>query len=86
MRVEVVDASGVAVRVLEIRLDGPITVAEALARADVVVPEGGAVGVHGRLQALDAALVDGDRVEVYGRLLADPKQARRARARRQRLS
>jgi putative ubiquitin-RnfH superfamily antitoxin RatB of RatAB toxin-antitoxin module len=86
MRVEVIDAGGAALRVHEIRLDGPITVAEALARAGVVVPEGGAVGVHGRLHALDHVLDEGDRVEVYGPLLADPKQARRARARRQRLS
>ena len=39
------------------------------------------VGVHGRLRSLDAALRDGDRVEIYRALAADPKEARRARAR-----
>jgi putative ubiquitin-RnfH superfamily antitoxin RatB of RatAB toxin-antitoxin module len=40
-----------------------------------------AVGVFGQLRALDAPLRDGDRVEIYRPLQADPKQARRERAR-----
>ncbi len=40
------------------------------------------VGVFGRLVPEDGVLADGDRVEIYRPLLADPKQARRTRARR----
>jgi uncharacterized protein len=39
------------------------------------------VGVFGELVQLDTCLQDGERVEVYRPLLADPKEARRRRAR-----
>ncbi len=39
------------------------------------------VGVFGRRKHPDARLNDGDRVEIYRPLIADPKQARRNRAR-----
>jgi uncharacterized protein len=42
---------------------------------------GSAVGIFGRVSALSQALTDGDRVEIYRPLAADPKSARRARAR-----
>jgi len=42
---------------------------------------GSAVGIFGRVAALSQELADGDRVEVYRPLAADPKSARRARAR-----
>lgn len=42
------------------------------------------VGVYGRLVTLDTVLQDGDRVEIYRPLTADPKQARRRRASKQR--
>ena len=42
-----------------------------------------AVGIWGRLCALDAPLSDGDRVEVYRPLQVDPKEARRRRQRLQ---
>jgi putative ubiquitin-RnfH superfamily antitoxin RatB of RatAB toxin-antitoxin module len=40
------------------------------------------VGVWGRLVSLGARLGDGDRVEILRPLAADPKEARRRRARR----
>lgn len=40
------------------------------------------VGVFGRLRQLDDLVVAGERVEIYRPLLADPKQARRLRARK----
>ena len=40
------------------------------------------VGVFGRLRQLDDAVEAGDRVEIYRPLTADPKQARRLRAKR----
>ncbi len=42
------------------------------------------VGIFGARKPLHTVLRDGDRVELYRPLLADPKEARRQRARRQR--
>lgn len=38
------------------------------------------VGIFGKLTQLDSELVAGDRVEIYRPLIADPKEARRRRA------
>jgi uncharacterized protein len=43
--------------------------------------DGRPVGIYGRLCTLETGVRAGDRVELYGPLLADPKAARRARAR-----
>ena len=40
------------------------------------------VGVFGQVVPVDTTLKDGDRVEIYRPLIADPKEARRARAKR----
>jgi len=45
-----------------------------------------AVGIWGRIRALDAPLKNGDRVEVYRPLQVDPKEARRRRQRLQQKS
>jgi len=42
------------------------------------------VGVFGHKQPPDHVLRDGDRVEIYRPLIADPKEVRRARARKKR--
>ena len=42
------------------------------------------VGIHGKPAPADAALRDRERVEIYRPLRADPKQARRTRAAKQR--
>jgi putative ubiquitin-RnfH superfamily antitoxin RatB of RatAB toxin-antitoxin module len=39
------------------------------------------VGIHGKLKTLDTLLREGDRIEIYRPLQADPKEARRRRAR-----
>lgn len=44
--------------------------------------EEGMVGIWYRVRPLDTPLRDGDRVEIYRPLQADPKEARRERARR----
>jgi putative ubiquitin-RnfH superfamily antitoxin RatB of RatAB toxin-antitoxin module len=46
--------------------------------------QGTTLGVFGRVVAPDAVLETGDRVEIYRPLVADPKQARRRRALRER--
>ena len=40
------------------------------------------IGVFGKLAGLDTVLRAGDRVEIYRPLIADPKEARRQRARK----
>ncbi|WP_293372987.1 RnfH family protein [Nevskia sp.] len=82
MKVEVVMAVAGQVQCQAIELAAGASVADALASAGIAVPENGAVGVFGRVRALDERLTDGERVEVYLPLKADPKQARRIRARR----
>jgi putative ubiquitin-RnfH superfamily antitoxin RatB of RatAB toxin-antitoxin module len=68
-------------------LSVPATVADALERAAADAAFGGlsfehgAVGVFGRVAAPGQSLEQGDRVEIYRPLAADPKTARRARAR-----
>ncbi len=42
------------------------------------------VGIFGELKSLDTLLNDGDRVEIYRKLKIDPKEARRARAKKER--
>jgi hypothetical protein len=45
-----------------------------------VIPERAVLGVFGKVVSADHPLSDGDRVEVYRPLDADPREARRARA------
>lgn len=45
-------------------------------------PARASFGVFGRIRPADTVLQEGDRVEIYRPLLADPKEARRRRARR----
>jgi putative ubiquitin-RnfH superfamily antitoxin RatB of RatAB toxin-antitoxin module len=63
------------------RLDLPAgaTVADALAACGV---EGEPVAVFGERAKPDRVLVEGDRVELLRPLMADPKETRRRRARR----
>jgi putative ubiquitin-RnfH superfamily antitoxin RatB of RatAB toxin-antitoxin module len=74
--------------VIELELRAGSTVADALAAARLAARfpeidlERAAVGIWSRTCARDARLRDGDRVEVYRALRADPKEARRARARK----
>ena len=41
------------------------------------------VGVFSKLRQLNSQIQDGDRIEIYRPLVADPKEARRRRAERQ---
>lgn len=68
------------VELVELQLPHGATVADALAAAGWTVDAPGwAVGVWGRVRALDHPLRDGDRVELTRELLVDPKEARRLR-------
>lgn len=78
LRVEVIAAwPGRSERTL-LELEEGATVAVALAAAGRDAAS--VVGIHGRRVAPQTPLADGDRVEVYRALSADPKEARRRRA------
>ena len=73
---------------VELEVEEGTTVSEAIERSGIPArfPEarvaGGNVGIFGRPVELDAAVREGDRVEIYRPLIANPKEARRKRAKR----
>ena len=88
LRVEVAYALPAEQVLLEVEVDEGATVSDAIARSGMrdrfpdlhVGP--GHVGIFGRPVELDAPVRDGDRVEIYRTLIADPRDARRARMKR----
>ena len=90
IRVQVVYALPDAQTIIEVELEQGARVADALtaARLQEILPgastAGHYIGVWGRPASPDTELRDRDRVEIYRELVADPKQTRRQRARRQR--
>ena len=86
LRVQVVYALPERCWTVELALPEGARVAEALAGLDPAELPAGAVdpsrlAVFGRTATLETRLHDGDRVELLRPLVADPKQARRERAR-----
>lgn len=79
LRVEVVQARPDGAEVVAVRLADGATVRDALAASGL---KGNQAGIFGRRVTMDTRLADGDRVEIYRPLKLDPKEARRARARR----
>ncbi len=72
------------VQLVAVQLPPGATVRQALQASRLALDWGGlALGVWGRVAALDDAVRDGDRVEVYRALRVDPKEARRQRYRAQ---
>ena len=87
IEVEVVYALAEAQTVLRVRVAYGTTVAQAIAASgmlgqhpeiDIAAMQ---VGIFGERKPLTALPDDGDRIEIYRPLTADPKQARRSRAR-----
>jgi len=89
-KVEVVYATPAAQRRYAVDLPPGGTVRAAIERSGVLrdYPQvdlaRDRVGVYGKLVGLEDVLGEGDRVEILRPLLADPKAARRQRARRPR--
>jgi putative ubiquitin-RnfH superfamily antitoxin RatB of RatAB toxin-antitoxin module len=90
IRIEVVYALADVQTVIEVELEPGSRVADALAAAG---PQGAVfggpasalqIGIWGAPASPESVLRDRDRVEIYRKLQADPKQARRQRARLQR--
>ncbi|HXR58039.1 MAG TPA: RnfH family protein [Burkholderiales bacterium] len=81
LRVEVVWALPGRQRVVRVELDEGATAAEAVAAAGLGASPA-ALGRHGERIEPGTVLEQGDRVELLRPLAADPKEARRRRARR----
>jgi putative ubiquitin-RnfH superfamily antitoxin RatB of RatAB toxin-antitoxin module len=78
-------ASPAVQEVVPLALPAGATVAEAIARSALVEAYGidlaaARFGIRGRLVRASTVLADGDRIDVCRPLVADPKDARRARA------
>jgi len=90
LRIELVYALAQTQTVLRLVLAPGATVRDAVERSGILRPLPPAAafsyGIFGRRVSADQRLTDGDRIEIYRPLLADPRSARRARAkpRRQR--
>jgi uncharacterized protein len=86
MRVEVVYALPASHDAVTLELPAAATVRDALSASGVLERHPGIellrIGIFGRPVSADAPLADGDRVEIYRPLALDPKEARRARAKR----
>ena len=87
MRVEVAYATPERQLVLPLEVHRGCTLAEAIERSSIceefpgLVVDFAAVGIFGRKAPAGQVLQPGDRVEIYRPLIADPKEARRKRAR-----
>jgi len=85
MKVEVVYARPDGAQVASVSLPAGATLRDALAASNLVDDlEGYSFGIFGKRAALDHPLAEGDRIEIYRPLAADPKEARRLRARKKR--
>lgn len=82
MKVEVVRAAPGSAECVSVTLPPAATVRDAVQAAGL--PHDNLFGVFGRRVGPEHRLAEGDRVEIYRPLAADPKEARRRRARRSR--
>lgn len=86
--VEVAYASVTQQRVVTLSVSAGSTIQDAIMRSGVLseFPEidldRQKIGVYGKRRALSDIVCDGDRIEIYRPLTIDPKEARRAKAKR----
>ncbi|MES2071664.1 MAG: RnfH family protein [Pseudomonadota bacterium] len=89
IKVQVCYSTPEQVTLLELQVAADATPAQAVAQSGILQkhPEidlaVNKLGVFGKLKPADWRLHDGDRVEIYRPLIADPKEARRRRAQKQ---
>ena len=88
IRIEVCYALPEQQWLLALNVPADATVEQAVERSGLAakvpggLPEPTRYGVWSKAAAANAKLRDGDRIEIYRPLIADPKEARRARARK----
>lgn len=86
MRIEVVYATPSRQELIELDVDAPLSVADAIRASGIerLFPDEDLaardVGIWGRIVSRDAMAKDGDRIEIYRSLERDPREARRLRA------
>ena len=86
IRIEVAYARPDMQTILAIAVAPGTTVAEAIEQSAIrdefpeIVIDSVAVGIFSRKVSMDHVLREGDRIEIYRPLIADPKEARRQRA------
>ena len=86
MRIEIAFALPNEQIIIPLDIEGDVSIADAIKRSHILerFPEidlaENKVGVFGKLMRLEDELRDGDRVEIYRKLIANPKQARKNRA------
>ena len=89
IHVEVVLAMPERQEIIPLDPDSGSTVADAIEQSAIVEKfpgfelDPGMVGIFSGKVAMDQVLREGDRVEIYRPLIADPKEVRRQRARKQ---
>jgi uncharacterized protein len=81
LQIEIVYAMPQHERSVRLSMPPGATVRDALEKSGLLPLARGRVGIFGKVVEEDAPLTDGDRVEIYRPLAADPKEARRRRAR-----
>lgn len=85
LEIEIVYARAVEQTIVRANVVAGTTVQDAVKRSGILrwIPAGSGVayGIFGRRVSPDHQLADGDRIEIYQPLRADPRAARRARAR-----
>ncbi len=87
-RVEVAYATPARQKIIEVVTSAGATIEEVIRRSGILrqFPEidlsRQQVGIFGEVLPLQELVRDGDRIEIYRPLMADPKEVRRARARR----
>ncbi|OGT72440.1 MAG: hypothetical protein A3I78_07050 [Gammaproteobacteria bacterium RIFCSPLOWO2_02_FULL_56_15] len=89
IEIELVYAGTTGITRIPLRVEAGTTIREAMDRSGILTqcpeirPDVNRVGIFSRLRDMDTPLAAGDRVEIYRPLRADPKEARRQRARQQ---
>ena len=81
LQVEVVYALTERAHSIRVSVPQGATVREVLEKSGLLPQVRGKIGIFGKVVREDAPVADGDRVEIYRPLAADPKEARRRRAR-----
>jgi len=90
LEVTVVYATPAVQRSVTVRLPAGASVTDAIEQSGLlethpeILSAGSAIGIFGEVTAPETQVADGDRIEIYRPLIADPKEARRRRGRRQR--
>ncbi|MGK0298298.1 MAG: putative ubiquitin-RnfH superfamily antitoxin RatB of RatAB toxin-antitoxin module [Gammaproteobacteria bacterium] len=89
INVDIAYATEKYVELISVKVNRGASVMEAIHQSGIMqlYPEAdikiGNIGIYSKICSEDTQLTDGDRIEIYRPLKADPKEARRKRATRQ---